>query len=176
MTGLETHYMHFTPSVFELAFRAIAGLLPQPYAAVFLKLPRSASDLTWPLLEQEPLAEKTVYVAGDESDLAGLVRTLRAKSTSVRTASELSTYLHSSDLDPRVLAAVEQVLLAAATSFYFTPDDSAAAPIIALRERLGIVGAAEDREVWTTHTHVSAADRSRLRLKPQPKCEPGPEE
>lgn len=85
---------------------------------------------------------------------------------------ELAAQFTTESHDLVVLEAVEQVLLAAATPFYFTPSDLFADQTIALRERLGNPSAAEERAQWLVHTRIPA---NQLKRKPLLVCELGPE-
>lgn len=101
-----------------------------------------------------------------------LTHTLQRKEVTVVTMAELSAPFRADALDPLVLSAVEQVLLAAATPFSFTPTDLYAEQVISLRERLGIPASAEERQRWLVHTRIPA-DESRR--EPRLACELAPE-
>lgn len=120
----------------------------------------------------EPAGELTPPTDPSDADFVALVATLRRIGVAVTTIAELATLFATEPHDHAVLEAVEQVLLAAATPFYFTPSDLFADQTIALRERLGNPSAAEERAKWLVHTRIPA---SQLERKPMLVCELGPE-
>lgn len=181
--------MHFNTRIYELAFGAIERLLPAAYAGAYLTVPRSASDPAWRQLEAGLSKGQSIYVAAEgalcplcvtliasadtgDADFVALTHTLQRKDVTVVTMAELSAHFRADALDPLVLSAVEQVLLAAATPFWFTPTDLYAEQVISLRERLGIPASAEERQQWLVHTHIPA-DESRR--EPRLACELAPE-
>ena len=102
-----------------------------------------------------------------------MVESLRNKGQFVHTFTELSA-VYAPPEDPLVVAAAEQVLLAAASPFHFSPSDLYADQVVTLRERLGMPSARDERTTWTIHTHIPAEER--WKALPQPVCELGPED
>lgn len=113
-----------------------------------------------------------------DSHLVQLVSTLRQSGVRVVTQDEVGRHLRLSAQarTALLLAAVEQVLLAGGSPFYFSVEDPYADQVITLREHLGMTGASGERDTWTTHAYVPAEEKEQL-LGQQERlsCQLGPE-